>query len=86
MVHCLYECFIVEGVRHMLRLRIKELALNKGYIQTKFAPIVGVDQVTNKRYWHNTSDMVSLSILEKYARALETDVCSLFEAVEDSKK
>lgn len=70
----------------MIRLRIREIAEGKGYKQTKLAPLVPVDQLTNKRYWRNTSDMVSLSILEKYARVLEVGVCDLFEVVEDTKK
>lgn len=61
----------------MPHLRIGELCKAKNWTQTKTSQIVGVDHITNKRYWMGTYKLVNLDILKKYANALGVGVCDL---------
>lgn len=68
----------------MLRLRVKELAENKGLNRNQLQLRSGVTLPLLTRYWNNNTESVTLEALDKIARALGVKSTELFEDVEDS--
>lgn len=67
----------------MIRLRIKELATERGLKQYELAEQSGVtDQLLN-RYWNNNTQRVSLDHLARIARALKVKPGELIESSEE---
>lgn len=67
----------------MLRLKVKEVAISKGFNQSRLQLKAQVTPQLVSRYWHNQVQSVAFEPLEKIARALEVDPRELIEVVED---
>jgi DNA-binding Xre family transcriptional regulator len=67
----------------MLRLRVKEIAIAKGFNQSTLSRASDVPLDTIRRVWRNPYYEVRLSTLNKIAKALEVDPRDLIENVPD---
>ncbi len=67
----------------MLRLRIKELADERGLNRNQLQLRSGVTLPLLTRYWNNKTGAVTLDALGKIARALGVKAVDLIEAVPD---
>jgi DNA-binding Xre family transcriptional regulator len=67
----------------MYRLIIRQIAEHKGISRTRLSRLAEIQYDTINAIWKNDRRDVSLSTLIKIARALHTDVCELFELVDD---
>lgn len=67
----------------MLRLRVKELAIAKGFNQSTLSRASDVPLDTIRRVWRNPYYEVRLSTLNKIAKALDVDPRDLIENVPD---
>jgi DNA-binding Xre family transcriptional regulator len=65
-----------------VRLRIKELAKQRGLNQSQLQIKAGVTPQLLNRYWHNHTQSVAFGPLEKIARALDVKPGDLLEEVE----
>ena len=63
----------------MLKLRVKELAISKGFNQSTLSRASDVPLDTIRRVWRNPYYEVRLSTLNKIAEALEVPPTDLFE-------
>jgi DNA-binding Xre family transcriptional regulator len=73
----------------MTRLRIKEVATQKGIIQSKLQIMAGVTPPLLNRYWNNKTSTIDLRELTKIANALGVQPGELLEIEEgdtDQKK
>lgn len=61
----------------MAHLRLKEIATKQRYNKTQLGKAAGVNRNTTAKYWDNTSPMVSLEILDRYARVLGVKVTDM---------
>lgn len=61
----------------MARLRIKEIALERGMMQEATAKAANVDRNTNRKYWNNSSPIVSFDVLQRYATLFGVQVTDL---------
>lgn len=68
----------------MLRLRIHEVAREKGMKQGQLQVKSGVTPQLLQRYWHNHTLSAAFEPLEKIARALDVPVGELFEQTTDT--
>ncbi|HTI15791.1 MAG TPA: helix-turn-helix transcriptional regulator [Dictyobacter sp.] len=68
----------------MIRLRVKEVAEEKGLSMARLARRADIDFKTVQRLFHDPYRDISMSTLEKIARALSVPVVSLIEET-DSK-
>lgn len=66
-----------------VRLRIKELAQERGMKQYELARDSGVTPQLLNRYWNNNIQRVDLEELTKIANALGVSVGELFEEQDD---
>jgi len=66
----------------MLRLRVKEIALAKGYNQSSLSRASNVPIDTIRRIWRNPYYEVRLSTLNKIADVLGVPATSLFEDID----
>jgi transcriptional regulator with XRE-family HTH domain len=70
--------------RGLVRLRVRELAAQKGWTLKKVSDISGVPYSTVRTYARSPSmAMVDLSAVQKIARAFEVSIEDLVEAVEE---
>lgn len=67
----------------MIRLRIKEIAQEKGISQGKLSRMSDVDENTIKRMYRDPTANVTTDTLNKLARALQVSVHDLIEEVPD---
>lgn len=67
----------------MIRLRVKEIAKEKGISQGKLSRIANIDENTLKRIYRNPTGIVSTDTLNKLAKALDVPVTALIEDVPD---
>lgn len=68
----------------MIRLKIKEVAKEKGISQGKLSRLSDVSLPTIQRIYRNpTSSNVSTDVLDRISRALQVDVRELLETVPD---
>jgi len=70
----------------MLRLRVKEIAQQRGLGQGKLARMADVDIKTLARIYKNPYAEVSTVTLEKLARALSVPVAEIIEEVNETEK
>lgn len=69
----------------MVRLRIKEIALEKGFNQSSLARETGLGFSTIKRLWKDPYKKTNTEILEKVAKVLGVPTPSLIEDVPDEE-
>jgi DNA-binding Xre family transcriptional regulator len=68
----------------MIRLKVKEIAKQKGISQGRLSRMANVDLTTIQRIYHNpTTANVTLLTLDKLAKALGVDVSELIESIPD---
>jgi DNA-binding Xre family transcriptional regulator len=70
----------------MLRLRVKEIAQQRGLGQGKLARMADIDIKTLARIYRNPYAEVSSVTLEKLARALSVPIADLIEEVDDTEQ
>jgi DNA-binding Xre family transcriptional regulator len=66
-----------------VRLRVKEIALEKGMSQGKLSRSADVDIKTLQRIYRQPTTIVTTETLGKLAKALGVDVSELIESVPD---
>lgn len=62
----------------MIRVRVQELARQRGLNHLQLQQATGLSASTVRRYWHNRVQRVGLPALEAFARVLEVSVDELF--------
>lgn len=67
----------------MIILKIKEVAQAKEISQGKLARKADVDVKTVRRIFRNPREIITTETLDKFATALEVDVCDLIEYTRD---
>lgn len=67
----------------MIRLRVKEIAIEKGFNQSSLSRVANVSFLTIKRIFQDPYRDVNMSTLEKIAKALEVPVADLFKEEPD---
>lgn len=67
----------------MVRLKIRELAQQKGVSQGRLSRISDVDIKTIKRIYRDPLTIVTTETLGKIAKALQVDASELIESVAD---
>ena len=65
----------------MIRLKVKEKAMERGYNMSSLSRATGVSFMTIKRIYKQEQYDVHLSTLYRIALVLEVTVCDLFEIV-----
>jgi DNA-binding Xre family transcriptional regulator len=74
-------------MEHMaVRLRIKEIAKQRGLNQSQLQIKAGVTPQLLNRYWHNHTQSVAFEPLEKIARALEVKPGDLLEETAEEEE
>jgi DNA-binding Xre family transcriptional regulator len=74
-------------MKHMaVRLRIKEIAKQRGLNQSQLQIKAGVTPQLLNRYWHNHTQSVAFEPLEKIARALEVKPGDLLEETAEEEE
>lgn len=68
----------------MIRLKVKEIAAEKGIGQGKLARLADMDVKTVKRIYRDPTSEISTGTLDKLAKALEVDASELIESVPDT--
>jgi transcriptional regulator with XRE-family HTH domain len=64
----------------MIRLRVKEVAQQKGISQSKLGRMADVDVKTVQRIYRNPTTIVTTAVLDRIATALNVDVSLLLES------
>lgn len=70
----------------VVRLRVKEVASQKGMSMAKLARRADIDYKTVQRIYRDPYREVTTTTLGKLANALEVSVTELLESVEDNEK
>lgn len=70
----------------MYRLKVKEIAISKGFSQSKLSRASDLSFTTIRRVWHNPQHEVSVSVLHKIAQALGVTTNDLIEDVDESSQ
>jgi DNA-binding Xre family transcriptional regulator len=68
----------------MIRLRVKEIAKQKGISMGKLSRVADVSYKTVKRIYDDPTYSATLPILERLAKALEVATADLIEDVPDN--
>lgn len=69
----------------MIKLKIKEAAIEKGWSQTKLQRAANIHPQTMQNIFQETIEDIKVGTLFKIARALEVEPFSLVEEVPDKK-
>jgi len=69
----------------MIRLRVKEVAEEKGLSMAKLARRADIDFKTVQRIFHDPYRDISMSTLEKIAAALDVPAISLMEETNEKR-
>ena len=70
----------------MVRLKIREIAEAKKINMSKLSRMADVNYNTIRAIWDNEMKDVTVSTLEKIARALKVDVSELIEVLPDEEQ
>ncbi|HLZ62822.1 MAG TPA: helix-turn-helix transcriptional regulator [Ktedonosporobacter sp.] len=71
----------------MIRLKVKEIAEQQGFSQSKLSRKADVDLTTlRKIYQQPTTANVTIETLDRLAKALEVDIRELLESIPDEDK
>ena len=65
----------------MRRLRVKEVAQEKGFTMARLQRVADINLKTIQAIWHNPQHDASLNTLDKLAKALGVPVTALIEDV-----
>ena len=77
---------MLKGENSMLRLRVKELAEQRGYNMSTLSRASDVSFSTIKRYFRNPYSYATTDTLEKIALTLDVKVGDLLERVPDTEQ
>lgn len=66
----------------MLKLRLRELADERGYTVERLSQETGLSASTVRRYWNNQVRRAGLPALAAFSRALQVEVGELFHLQE----
>jgi len=67
----------------MIRLRVKEVAQEKGFSQGRLSRVANIDENTLKRIYRDPYAIITTETLDKLARALGVPSSALIEDVPD---
>ena len=67
----------------MVRLKIREIAEARKINMSKLSRMADVNYNTVRAIWDNETKDVTVSTLEKFARALKVDIAALIEVLPD---
>ena len=67
----------------MIRLRIKEIAKEKGFSQGELSRRANIDENTLKRIYRNPLAIITTETLDKLAKALGVSASELIESIAD---
>ncbi len=67
----------------MYRLKIKEVAISKGYSISKLSRIADVPIKTVRRAWNDPQYPIQLPSLDRIAKALHVSINELLETIPD---
>ncbi|GCE48315.1 DNA-binding Xre family transcriptional regulator [Thermosporothrix hazakensis] len=70
----------------LFRLKVKEIAQQKGLSQRQLFLQSGVDITIIRRIFHNPHTNITLETLARIAKVLETDISELVESVSGDEK
>jgi transcriptional regulator with XRE-family HTH domain len=72
-----------QAARCVVRLRIRELAQQRGWSEIQLARLAGVDRRTVRRLFQDPYNIerVKMSQLAKFAEVFEVSICKLIEEV-----
>lgn len=70
----------------MIRLKVKEVAQEKGFTQGKLSRASDTDPKTISRIFRNPYTEVTTTTLDRIALALDVDVRELLESVKEPKE
>jgi DNA-binding Xre family transcriptional regulator len=70
----------------MIRLRVKEVAKEKGFSQGELSRLANIDENTLKRIYRNPKAIVTTETLNKLAKALGVPATDLIEDVPDESQ
>jgi transcriptional regulator with XRE-family HTH domain len=70
----------------MRRLRVKEVAQEKGFTMARLHRAADINLKTMQVIWHNPQHDASLSTLDKIAKALGVPITELIEDVPDEEQ
>jgi len=65
----------------MIRLRVKEVALEKGFSQGRLSRVANIDENTLKRIYRDPYAIITTETLDKLAKALGVPSSALIEDV-----
>jgi len=68
----------------MIRLKVKEIALEQGLSQRKLARMSEVDIKNIQKIFRNPLKIITTATLDKLAKALNVDASKLIESIPDS--
>jgi DNA-binding Xre family transcriptional regulator len=68
----------------MIRLRVKEVAKEKGFSQGRLSRVANIDENTLKRIYRDPFAIITTETLDKLARALGVPSSELIEDVPDN--
>ncbi len=71
--------------KRMIRLRIRELAEERGITRTMLSRRAEVNYDTLNHMWNNTHKTVNLAHLVRIAKVLNVPVTSLYEEIPESE-
>jgi DNA-binding Xre family transcriptional regulator len=74
-----------EIASSMIRLKIKEIARQKGISQGKLSHMAFVDAKTLRRIYHDPVAFITTDTLNRVANALQVHPCELFDYEPDLK-
>ena len=67
----------------MIRLRIKEIAREKGFSQGELSRRANIDENTLKRIYRNPLAIITTETLDKLSKALGVSASELIESIPD---
>jgi len=67
----------------MIRLKVKEIAEQKGLSQARLSRIADVDIKVVRKIYRYPTESVTTSVLDRLAQALEVDITQLVESIPD---
>jgi DNA-binding Xre family transcriptional regulator len=75
--------YYTQGAYGMIRLRVKEVAKEKGIGQGKLARMSDIDVKTMQKIFQYPTSIVTTETLDRIAKALGVDASELIESVQD---
>lgn len=76
--------YYTQGTYSMIRLKVKEVAKQKGIGQGKLARMSDIDVKTMQKIFKYPTSIVTTETLDRIAKALGVDASELIESVPDT--